>query len=347
MKLIYFTILFMVLLASTALARGLEIPEIRFYVSYDDAYAYRLDENLNRDRTSNVFGLTNNSKINADVLPGSNVTFTIRLENMMQGSLDDLRNVFARVRIEEIDDGADLEDTSTEIDLDAGSDGNVDVNFGIPVDVKAGTYKVVIEGEGSGRNHTNYRTEVNLKLEIKKQSHDIRITKYQLNPSVIDCNRKTKIIGSIINAGSNSEEQVALEFKSGELGINSIDRDISLINPDDATVDEKTYTKTLSADIHNSLKAGVYPILVNLYWKNNILFDRKILYLTVRDCNPNAQKPVNNGENGPIDVASQQQPIENSIPSFSSYGYLLIIVFGLLAFITTALVIFMYSRIIK
>ena len=347
LKLIYFIIFFTILLASTALAGGLSISEMRFSVNYDDAYTYRLE--FDNHRASYAFGLANNSKINADVLPGSNVTFTIRLANTFQGGFEnDFRNAFSRIRIEEIDDGADLEDTSNDIDLDAGNDGLVDINFGIPVDVNSGTYNVVIEGEASGRNHTTYRTEVSLKLEVRKQAHDIRISKYQLIPSVVECSRKTKITASIINAGSSSENPVALEFKSDALKISSIDKDISLESSDDAALDEKTYTKTLNDEIPSSLSPGDYPITLNLYWKNTILFDQKQLELNVRDCGEKPSTIQNETKEIINPIQQENQPVQpadsNQASYFQSSGILFAFIGGLLAFIIIVVVILAYSR---
>src|SRR3989338_3198286 len=107
---IIFVLVLMLLLALNAFAEGLEITEIDFNVDYDEAYTYRVED---RDRVdSGSVSIANDSKIPADVLPGSNLTLTVRVENTFQGEEPDLRGIFARVTIEEIDDGADLEEDS-------------------------------------------------------------------------------------------------------------------------------------------------------------------------------------------------------------------------------------------
>ena len=282
MKLVVFSLALIILLAVTTIAAGLEITEIDAHVDYDEAYTYRVE---NRDRKdSTTIPAANNSKIDIDILPGSNVTFTVRVENTFQGEDPDLRGVFATITIKDIDDGADLDEQSIDFDLEPGDDERVDIKFPMPLDVDSGTYDVILEAEGEDRNETAYRTKVNLKLEVKKQSHDIRITKILLNPSIVDCSRKTKLTAEIINAGSNAENQVALEFKSSALGINSFDRDISLESSDEASEEEKTHTKTLNIEVPSFFNAGTYPILVNLYWKNFVLFDQKTADLVVKDC---------------------------------------------------------------
>lgn len=282
MRQIIFLMVFIILIAPSTLAAGLQITEIDVHVNYDEAYTYRVE---NRDRIdSTTVPVVNNSKIDADILPGSNVTFTVRVENTFQGEGPDLRGVFVTITIEDIDDGADLDEESIDFDLEPGDDYRFDVNFAIPINVDAGTYNVVMEAEGEDRNETPYHTKVDLKLEVKKQSHDIRVTRVFLNPTVIDCNRKTKLTAEITNAGSNVENQVALEFRSGNLGINSFDRDISLESSDEASDEEKMHTKTLNIEVPSFFNAGTYPIFINLYWKNFVLFDQKTADLVVRDC---------------------------------------------------------------
>ncbi|MBS3114869.1 hypothetical protein J4448_07255 [Candidatus Woesearchaeota archaeon] len=303
MKTIALLLVFSILVTTSVLAEGLEITEIDVSVDYDEAYTYRIER---RDRIdSTTVPVANNTKIGVDVLPGSNVTFTVRVENTFQGEDPDLRGVFATITIEDIDDGADLDEESIDFDLEPGNDNRVDVKFPIPLDVDAGTYNVIMEAEGEDRNKTSYKTEVRLKLEVKKQSHDIRITKVLLNPSIVDCDRKAKLTAEIVNAGSNAENQVALEFKATSLGVNSYDKDISLESSDEASEEEKTHTKTLNIEVPSFFKAGTFPILINLYWKNFVLFDQKTVDLVVRDCvsgKPKAEPEQEVNEEKPVVV---------------------------------------------
>lgn len=311
MRGIILLLVFLLLVAPTALAAGLEITEIDVNVDYDEAYTYRVES---RDRIDSAsVPVANNSKINVDILPGSNVTFTVRIENTFQDEDLDLRGVFVTITIEDIDDGADLDEESIDFDLEPGDDYRADVKFAIPLDVDAGTYNVIMEAEGEDRNETSYKTEVQLKLEVKKQSHDIRITKVLLNPSIVDCDRKSKLTAEITNAGSNVENEVALEFKSGNLGINSFDKDISLESSDEASDEEKMHTKALNIEVPSFLRAGTYPIFINLYWKNFVLFDQKTVELTVKDCGTKAQvKKEEPKETKKTEVVTVIQPKEEA-----------------------------------
>ncbi len=298
MKLLISALVFSILVTSAVLADGLKITEIDFHVDYDDAYTYRVE---NRDRIdSGSVSTENGSKIDADLLPGSNVTFTVRVENTFPSNGPTIKGAFARMTIEEIEDGADLEDESLDFDLEPGDDYRFDLEFVIPLDVDAISYNVVLEAEGEDRNNTLHQTLLNLKMEVKKQSHDIRIIKTLLNPGTISCDRKAKLTAEIINLGSSIENQNSLEFKSNALAINSVDKDISLESSDEASEEEKIYAKSLNFEVPNSFSEGTYPIFVNLYWKNFVLFDQKELELVVKDCNGISQ-PENDAEDIPTE----------------------------------------------
>lgn len=352
MKSTVFMLAFMALLASSALASGLEITEIDVHVNYDEAYTYRLEDRDRKDSTT--VPVTNNTKIDADILPGSNVTFTVRVENTLQVEDLDLRGVVVTINIEDIDDGGDLDEKSIDFDLEPGNDNRVDVKFGIPLDVDDGTYNVVIEAEGEDRNETPYETELNLKLEVKKQSHDIRITKILLNPSIVDCDRKATLKAEIANVGSNAEREVALEFKSGNLGINSFDKDIFLESSEEASEEEITHTKTLNIEVPSFFNTGTYPIFINLYWKNFVLFDQKTADLVVRDCGvAKAEiKPV--AESGkelveiiePEEQAVSEEQITSTqeISDFASTTLVAMLLGGLVIVILVALVVIAYLK---
>ena len=291
MRLIISALVFAILIASTASAAGLKITEIDYHIDYDEAYTYRVER---RDRIdSGSVSPTNNSKIDADLFPGSNITFTVRVENTFPSGGPTIKGVFASMIIEEIDDGADLEDESLDFDLEPGDDYRYDLEFTMPLDVDSVSYNVVLEAEGEDKNNTLHQTLLILKMGVKKQSHDIRIIRTLLNPEVVSCDRKAKLTAEIMNLGSNIENQNALEFKSDILGINSIDKDIALESSDEASEEEKVYTKSLNFEVPNSLKTGAYPLFVNLYWKNFVLFDQKELELIVKDCNGVPPQPEN------------------------------------------------------
>ncbi len=276
-------LILMVLLAVDSLAMGLKIEGISLDVEYDQAQVYRIKKSKFIDSQT---GLNNNSKINADVLPGSNITFKVGLVNTFQEKNEDLKDLIVRITIEDIDDGTDLEEENSEdFELESKDEKDIYLKLKIPLNVNSGTYNVIIEAEGA-KNKTVHKTKINLKLPIKKQSHDIRIISSSLDPSIVQCgeNKNVRLLTEIMNFGSNNEENIVLEVKVPDLKIKSVDKGIFLESSDDASKEDKSYTKSLTIEIPDSYKSGTHPVSVNLYWKDSILFDKKNLELIVKDC---------------------------------------------------------------
>src|SRR3989344_8449038 len=107
MRTIAFMLAFIVLLSVISIAKGLEITELDVHVEYNDPYAYK--QPYKRDRDDSMFDIKNNSAINADIYPGSNITFTLRIENTFDTDGPELRDALVRITLEEVDSGSDLE----------------------------------------------------------------------------------------------------------------------------------------------------------------------------------------------------------------------------------------------
>ena len=156
MKLIIFAFVFLSLVALNALATGLQITQIEARVNYDDAYVYRLEQEQHMDRlTYALVPVSNGSKIDVAVFPGSNLTLAITVENTFHGTGHKLRNVVVTATIEGVNGGEDLEEKSIDFDLEPGEDYRDDIKFYIPLDIDSGMHNVKIEAEGEeiGRAH--------------------------------------------------------------------------------------------------------------------------------------------------------------------------------------------------
>lgn len=314
MRLIAFAFMFLVLAASASLAGGLEITEMRASIEYSEPYIYKepYTRISDREKTNKIVfsPVVDGSRINVDVLPGSNITFTLFVENTLESSGPQIRDIVAAITLEEISHGADLFAETSEFQLDPGENERIDLKFEIPFDVEERIYDVGIEIEGRAQNQTPYDAAASLELEMKKERHDIRITKVLLDPVILSCDRKADLTVQIKNLGARSEEVVALEFLSSAIGVNSVDQDI-LLDTLESNEGGSSYTKTLSIELPSFLRAGKYPILVNLYWKNFILFDQKMADLAVIDCDANTEhKPEPEQEKELVEEESKAARLE-------------------------------------
>ena len=320
MRIIIFALVFAVLIALSSFAEGLEVTKIDARVDYDYSTTYRLEQEQKLTRVNYAaVPLQNGSIINAQVYPGANLTFTITIENTFQDATKILRDVSAGVTMQG-KHGETFEEFSGGFDLEAGTEGKADVKINVPFDIDSGANNILIEVEGTGKNHSLHKIEFNLKLSILKLSHDIRITNVSLEPSIVDCKRKFQLSAEIANAGQNAENQIALEFKSSSLGVDSYEKDILLATSNDDAFGEIIHKKTLNAEVPSFFKSGTYPIYVNLYWKNFILFDQKTIYLTVKDCrsglaDTKTQQEIKN-ETSVAVIQPAEQTKENQIDSF-------------------------------
>lgn len=288
MKLIIFAAGFLLLLAAVSLAAGMGITRLDARVDYGDAYVYRIEQEQSFTRKSfAITPLVDNSRIDVDVFPGSTLAFTLTLENTFAIS-PEIRNIVTKITIEG-KHGDDLEETSTDFSLEPGYTAKADVKFYIPFEIVPGTHNVNIKVEAVG-NRTSFIKQINnLKLDIKKLSHDLRITKVSLSPSMVSCSRKAMLTAEIANAGSSNEENIALQFKAQSLGLDSFDRYITLSASSDEPELMK-HLKTATVEVPKFFEAGRYPITINLFWRNFIIFDQKTVDLIVKDCPVSSKK---------------------------------------------------------
>jgi len=276
-----------VLMLSSSLAQGLSINEVRVNGEYDEAYTYRLD---NQDDRINVqHNPTDGSVLDVEVLPGSNVTFTMFIENTLKNG-QELRDVIALATIKDVNDDDNAEAESIELRLDPGEDERVDMRIQVPYNVDEDKYDVTLEVQGEDKfNDILYFEERSYQLIVSKRTTDLRITKVALEPNKISCDKNTKLIAEVTNIGSSSQYDVAVEFKSNPLGINSYDQNLFLESSDDVDPEERMYLKSYDIELPDFFESGTYPIFVNVYWKNFVLFDQEIVSLKVENCGPKEQ----------------------------------------------------------
>ena len=82
MRLIIFAAVFAIIIGLTAFAQGLEITRVDVHADYDYSTVYRIEQEEKITRIDSItVPLEDNSMVNVDVYPGSNLTFTVTIEN--------------------------------------------------------------------------------------------------------------------------------------------------------------------------------------------------------------------------------------------------------------------------
>jgi hypothetical protein len=224
--------------------------------------------------------IRNGSKISKDAAPGSKVEFKLELENLFTKDEDlDIDNIDVDIIIEDIDDGDDLEEDSSDIKIKADDKEKITFKFEVPVEVDEDVYDVFIFVEGDDDNGTTHELMWKLGLEVEKENHEIRILRALSSPNSVSCQRTVSLSTEIINTGSKDEDDVSLEITSLQLGIDSATHEIEL----DEGTDNNRFTKTISKTISPDIEPGTYVVDVRAFYDGK-LSESKDIVIDVNEC---------------------------------------------------------------
>jgi hypothetical protein len=224
--------------------------------------------------------LKNNSLIDEEAEPGSDVEFEVKIENLFTREEGiEIEDIQVEIRILDIDDDDDLEEEADEFDLKSGNDKSVKLSFDIPLDADEDTYDVVIDVEGDDNNGTIHNIRWNLELEVNKKTNEVKILRYSVSPSEVRCDRTLSITVDVINTGSEDEDDVRIEILNADLGISFLINGIEL---DEGSRNNRA-SKTVTATIGSNVLPGIYPILITAFFDGRVSQTKKA-DLTVGIC---------------------------------------------------------------
>lgn len=228
--------------------------------------------------------LRDGDTIDDEAEPGDTVEFRVEVKNNFTSAEDlEIEDITVEVTIEGIDDGDDLEEEASEFDLKAGRDKRVTLKFELPLEVDEDTFDVRIHAEGEDENGTNQEVDMDLRLEVDKETHLLKITRKSLSPAEVSCNRKNiQLATTLINIGSEDEEDVSFQVLNSDLGIDLKDEVEELTA--EPNEDESRFSKTYTFNIHNEAETGSYPITLSALYNNDRKKAEETVTLTVNDC---------------------------------------------------------------
>ncbi|MBI3026609.1 hypothetical protein HYY70_00710 [Candidatus Woesearchaeota archaeon] len=228
--------------------------------------------------------LVNGENIDEEAEPGDTVEFRVEVKNNFTDAEDlDIDDIRVEVTIEEIDDGDDFEEESSEFDLGSGNDKRVNLKFEVPLEVEEDTFDVEIRVEGEDENNTNHEATMKLKLEVDKENHLLKITRKSLSPAEVACNRKNIQLGvSVLNIGSEDEEDVSFQVLNSDLGIDLKD-DVGEL---EAEPNEETskFSKIYTFNAPTDAEAGSYPVILRALYDDGRKKAEETVTLTVNEC---------------------------------------------------------------
>jgi len=241
-----------------------------------------LDIKVDDKTDSNV---EDGEKIGEKAKSESEIEFKIKIKNKFTDEEDiEIEDIVATITIEEIDDGDDLEEDSSEFDLKAEDSERVTVKFELPLEVEEGDYNVLIHVEGEDDNGVDHEIYWEIELEVEKESHEIKIRKFSASPSTVSCERRTDLSLELINIGKNEEEEVYYLISNSDLGINLREGPFEIT--DDFDEDENRLDAIHTVYVKDSQAAGTYDIEIRAFYDTDKIDDYQRATLVVNDCAP-------------------------------------------------------------
>lgn len=228
--------------------------------------------------------------ISEEAKPGSKVKFSLELYNNFTDDEDiEMEDVQVTITIEGIDDDDDLEEESNSFDIKADDNDNVDIEFEIPLEVDEDDFDVIINVEGDTDKNGSHETELKLTLEVEKEKDEVRFLSNALTPSEVKCGRTVQLQTSVINTGSEEQEEATLEVTSEELEI-SLKETFDL--SDDAFDEDSKFSSTFTFTVPEDVEEGIYPITSKVTYNNGRNSKTDTADLTVEQCEIREEEEV-------------------------------------------------------
>lgn len=228
--------------------------------------------------------LEDGDTIDDEAEPGDAVEFRIEVRNNFTDAEDlDIEDITVEVTIEEIDDGDDLDDESSEFDVKADNDKRVNIEFEVPLEVEEDTFDVIIHAEGEDENGTDHDADMKLRLEVDKETHLLKITRNTLSPAEVACNRKNvQLSTTVINIGNEDEEDVTVQVLNSDLGVD-LKEELGELTAE-PNEDESRFSNIFTFNVPNDAEAGSYPITLRALYDDDRRKAEESATLTINDC---------------------------------------------------------------
>ena len=191
----------------------------------------------------------------------------------------DIEDVEVTIEIEgcdfDLDEDEDLSDLSPE-DSDSVIFSNIVVD-----DEADGSCDLTITVSGTDGESALHGETMTVNLKVERETHEVIITKAQLTKPTVKCIdgefEKTDAKISVLNIGKRDEEEAAVEAVISDLEL-QVTKEELILDSDDAA------TYTLSLQVPEGTKAGIYDVDVIAYAVLGAETDRETLSLTVESC---------------------------------------------------------------
>jgi len=198
----------------------------------------------------------------------------------------EIENVVMTVRVDDIDDGDEIEEESEDVDIKEDDKEDISVFFDIPLEVDDGTFDVTITIEGEDENGVDHEISIEMEFEVDKESHEVIIKDFTLARDILRCDRRAEFDVEIINIGTKTEDEVVYTIECNNLDIDITEggsgRYIEL--DEDPFDDDSRFTKTHTVTIPDTEKSGVYTCELSVYLDKDDFETSEVVSLNLQAC---------------------------------------------------------------
>ena len=209
-----------------------------------------------------------------DAKPGSDITISVTVKNTFTEDIE-IRDITVNANSDDLD----FDDDKDLNDLNHGDKDTVDFSFSIDKDIDQDSYTVQIDVDGVDENGASHSDSRNFDIDVNRESHEISINQFSLNPSVVSCDRKLTANIKIENTGAHDEDEADVVIKNDNLGLAQEWAGIQLDTGE-------TWSKSYSLVVPDSMPAGSYDILITTYYNTNQESMLDAATVTVQSCSP-------------------------------------------------------------
>ncbi|MCK4589455.1 MAG: hypothetical protein KAT77_03365 [Nanoarchaeota archaeon] len=276
----------------------------------------------------------------AKIKPDEDLDVEIEVENIGSIDFDEVTIIGTIYDL----DGDDVEE-EVEFRLGDGRKKKETLVFDIPEDLDEDDYKLEIEIEAEDDDGIIHSQELEFTLITTKEKHKLKLDA-SLSTEVLQCVRQGTIRTEIKNLGSNDEDDVRLEIKESNLGID--------FTKDNIEIDEDDEFRTSFALNLNDADAGNYKFTVTVY-RDNKISEEQTLDLEIKECGQTKKigqtkstKAIEQEHQKLITAAlaaQQQQPVTKVAEksAINEWALVLLIITGIL---TLGIIIFVIGAVI-
>jgi len=219
------------------------------------------------DDTSQTLN-TEDEDVSERANPESDIEMTINIENLYPSRIDsdisEITDITATLTIPEFaEDNDDFELEADTFDLKAGNTDSETLTFTVPLRVKEGTFDATIDIEGDDGDGFTHTDSWTITFTVDKKTHEIRIT--NMIPLELECSRDGTVDFSLVNTGTNSENDMIITAQNSALGLDYKKDKVDLgTNSWDDDLQE------ISVPVNaEDVKAETYKVNVKVYLDNN------------------------------------------------------------------------------